>query len=415
MHLGKCLPQPCAAAAALQASMPKQGKLNPYTPHMKSLLLPIVALGLCLDASAKPTKGSGLPEGVKYNANIFYTGMKTKKKKVAGYRIPAIVTAKDGTLVAAIDERVPSLGDLVHSDDINIAVKLSRNNGKSWLKEKIIVDFPHGQSASDPSMIVNEKTGHIFLFYNFMDRKKEHNVYYLHYVVSKNNGKSWSKPVDITDQIAKPEWKNDFKFMTSGRGCYTTDGKMLHTLVNLKRGLFIFGSDDDGKTWYFIDTPIKPADESKIIELSDGRWMVNARVNGNTKKRYVHISSDKGKTWTSRPEPQLPDAACNGSIIRYSSKAAGDDKDRLIFSNANSTKRENLTVRISYDEGETWSAGKVIYPGSSAYSDLTKLDNGDIAVFFEKDGHKNNEVVVFDLDWLTDGKDKNVPTKKKKK
>ncbi len=373
---------------------------------IKSIALPLIALTLVASAHAK----SDLAKGIKYSNDIYYSGM---KEGVAGYRIPALITAKNGTLIAAIDERVPNLSDLKFSKDINISVRTSKNNGKTWSKAKVIVDFPHGRSASDPSFILDEKTGYIYLFYNYMDLDKEKDVYYLHYVVSKNNGTSWSKPVDITDSIAKPEWKNNFKFITSGRGCYTSDGKMLHTLVNLQKGVFIFGSDDHGKSWYVIDTPIKPADESKIIELDDGRWMVNARVNGSAKKRYVHISSDKGKTWTTRPEPQLPDAACNGSIIRYSSVSQGDDKNRLIFSNANSTKRENLTVRISYDEGETWSAGKVVYPGSAAYSDLSKLKNGDIALFFEKDGHKHNEVAVFSLEWLTDGKDKYVPKKKK--
>ena len=66
----------------------------------------------------------------------------------------------------------------------------------------------------------------------------------------------------------------------------------------------------------------------------------------------------------------------------------------------------NLNVRISYDEGKTWSEGKTIYPGSSAYSSLTVLKNGDLAVFFEKDEHTKNEFVSFSLKWLTDGKDK---------
>ncbi len=362
-----------------------------------------MALSLALSSYAKTDKDAGLAEGIKYHKNIFYSGM---KKGVNGYRIPALVTAKDGTLVAAIDERVPHNGDLVHSDDINIAVKLSKNNGKTWSKEKIIVDFPHGQSASDPSMILDEKTGHIYMFYNFMDRKKEHNVYYFHMVVSKNNGRTWSKPKDITDQISKPEWKKDFKFLTSGRGFYTSDGLMVHTLVRVGKDLYLFYSDDNGKSWKLMETPIKPADESKFIELSDGRWMVNSRVNGR-KDRTIHISEDKGKTWKTHYDSALLDPACNASIIRYSSKAAGDDKDRLIFSNANSTKRENLTVRISYDEGKTWSKGKTIYAGSSAYSTLTKLENGDIGVLFEKDDCKNHEFVAFDLEWLTDGEDKN--------
>ncbi len=65
-----------------------------------------------------------------------------------------------------------------------------------------------------------------------------------------------------------------------------------------------------------------------------------------------------------------------------------------------------MTVRISYDEGNTWSEGKTIYAGSSAYSSLTKCKNGDIGLFFEMDEHTKNTFVCFSLEWLTDGKDK---------
>ena len=65
-----------------------------------------------------------------------------------------------------------------------------------------------------------------------------------------------------------------------------------------------------------------------------------------------------------------------------------------------------MTVRVSYDEGKTWTEGKTIYPGGSAYSSLTLLENGDIGLFFEKDGYKENVFVSFSLKWLTDGKDK---------
>ena len=65
-----------------------------------------------------------------------------------------------------------------------------------------------------------------------------------------------------------------------------------------------------------------------------------------------------------------------------------------------------MTVRVSYDEGKTWTAGKTIYAGGSAYSSLTVLENGDIGLFFEQDGHKKNPFVSFSLKWLTDGKDK---------
>ena len=371
-----------------------------------SLLL-ITAIGL----SAQNEKYQ-IADGVISHQDLFNTSM---VQGVNCFRIPAIVTAPNGDLIAAIDERVPNCGDLNRSGDINIVVRRSADNGKTWSGIETVVNFPLGLSASDPSMIVDRDTKEIILFYNYMDYEKERDIYYLHVVKSKDNGKTWSKPEDITKQIAKPEWHKDFKFITSGRGIQTKDGKLLHTLVNLSKGLFIFGSDDHGKTWYFIDTPIKPADESKIIELADGTWMVNARVNTGG-MRYVHTSSDEGKTWNSRPEPKLIDPGCNASIIRYTAKADGYNKNRILFSNAKMEKgRMNLTIRVSYDEGQTWTEGKTIYGGGTAYSSLTILKNGDIGVFFEKDDYKENTFVSFSLKWLTDGKDKfKKPCKKRK-
>ena len=226
-----------------------------------------------------------------------------------------------------------------------------------------------------------------------------------HLFDSSDNGKTWSEPTDITSQIAKPVWHNDFKFITSGRGIQTKSGKLLHTMVNLNSGLHVFGSEDHGKTWYFIDTPIQPADESKIIELVDGALMINARVNGKG-LRYVHTSTDEGLTWETNPAPELIDPGCNASIIRYTSIEDGYKKNRLLFSNAQSEKgRVNMTVKISYDEGKTWSEGKTIYAGPSAYSSLTILKNGDIGLFFEQDEYSKNPFVSFSLDWLTDGTD----------
>ena len=373
----------------------------------------IVTLSFAFALSSTLFAQEKIADGVICSNDVFNT---TMEEGVSCYRIPAIVTAKNGDLIAAIDQRVLSCADLNGCKDINVIIRRSKDNGKTWGDIETVVDFPLGQSASDPSMIVDEKTGDIFMFYNFMDLDKERNIYYFHVVVSKNNGKTWGEPIDITSQISKPEWKKDFKFITSGRGIYTSDGRMLHTLVNLHNGLRLFGSDDHGKSWYVIDTPVKPADESKVVELADGRWMINSRVNGHG-KRHIHISSDQGNSWKSHADTQLIDPSCNGSIIRYTSKADGYDKNRLLFSNANSVKgRVNLTVRVSYDEGETWTDGKVIFPGGSAYSSLTVLKNGDIAVFFEKDHYKANEVTVFSLDWLTDGKDKYTkPSKRRRK
>ena len=341
--------------------------------------------------------------------NLFFT---QPGDDISCYRIPSIVTAPNGNLIAAIDQRVPNCGDLNRSKDINIVIRRSVDNGKSWSAIEKVIDYPLGQSASDPSMIVDKVTGAIFLFFNYMNLDTEKDVYYLQVIKSIDNGKTWSIPKDITSQITKPSWLNDFKFITSGRGIQTSTGKLVHSLVNLKNGLFLFGSDDHGETWHFIDTPIMPADESKIVELVDGTWMINSRVN-NKGFRFVHTSTDLGKTWLTQPDSNLVDPGCNASIIRYTSKKAGDDKNRLLFANADDkADRKNMTVKISYDEGKTWSKGKTIYAGSAAYSSMTVLVNGDIGLLFEKENYKENVFAKFSLNWLTDGKDKYTKLKK---
>jgi len=368
---------------------------------MKIIFFVLMAL-VSVIGNAQKNKKVALESEIEF-LNLFG---ERNKDGVSCYRIPAIVTAPNGDLIVAIDQRVPSCGDLQWSKDINIVIRRSEDNGDSWSEIEIIVDYPLGQSASDPSMIVDEVTDEVFLFFNYMDLDKEKNVYYLRVMKSSDNGKTWSSPVDITSQISMQAWHQDFKFITSGRGIQTRSGKLLHTLVNVDRGLFLFGSDDHGRTWFLIDTPLKPADESKVVELADGSWMVNSRVK-NSGLRYIHTSSDEGKTWVSKPDTSLIDPACNASIIRYTSVSGGSDKNRLLFSNAKSkNKRKNMTVRISYDEGKSWSVGKTIYAGESAYSSLTVLQNGDIGLIFEKDDHNENAFVHLTLDWLTDGKDK---------
>ena len=370
---------------------------------MKRTLLLGMLINLALLHSVAQNRNPELAEGLLEVNDLFNA---SANPDIACYRIPSIVTATNGDLVVAIDERVPSCEDLRGSRDINIVIRRSQDHGHSWSDIERVVDFPQGQSASDPSMIVDEITGEIILFYNYMDLDREKDIYCLHVVKSKDHGQSWSEPEDITSQIAKEEWRKDFKFITSGRGIQTSSGTLLHCMVNLDQGLHLFGSDNHGQSWYLIDTPIIPGDESKVVELADGRWMINSRASGKG-KRFVHVSSDHGLSWESRPEPELIDPGCNGSIIRYSSLKEGHSKNRLLFSNAKMKKgRQNMTVRVSYDEGLTWSEGKCIYPGSAAYSSMTVLENGHIGLIFEKDYYTENLFVSFSLDWLTDGQDR---------
>jgi sialidase-1 len=370
--------------------------VNPTT-----IKIPLLILLLSISATIKWTKAS---RKISQKPGDFYTMFSSGIRNSAScYRIPAMVSTPGGAVIAVADERVPSCGDLKVNDDINIVMRRSTDHGASWSQVETIVDYPPGQSASDPSMIVDKVTNEVFLFFNYMDLTNEKDVYYLKFIKSKDDGRTWSSPVDITRQITKAVWKMDFQFITSGRGIQTRSGQLLHTLVNLQRGLHLFASDDHGKHWYLINGELKPGDESKVVELLDGSWMVNSRMNGSG-YRYVHTSVDQGRTWITRIDSALIDPSCNASIIRYPSAMQGEHKNRLIFANAASSEhRINMTVRISYDEGTIWSEGKTVYEGSAAYSSLSILADGDVGLLFEKDQYGEIVFVKLPLAWLENG------------
>ncbi len=277
--------------------------------------------------------------------DIFISGTKNTHT----FRIPAIITAKNGDLIASCDARRNSSGDLIWVRDIDIVVRRSTDNGRTWGPMETVIDYGDksvGKPASDPSLILDRTTGEIFCFYNFMDQVKAPKEFRLHVQRSK----------------------------------------------------------DHGKTWHFIDTPIKPANESKVIELADESLMINSRLNGKG-FRGVHRSDDNGKSWSYEMDTSQVDPGCNGAVLRYTSVKDGYKKNRLLLVHSNSPRgRKNLVVKISYDEGKTWSKGKVIDPGPAAYSDITICKDGTIGVLYEP-GYKAIRFTRFTLEDLTEGQD----------
>lgn len=316
----------------------------------------------------------------------------SEDKGVSCYRIPAIAVTEDQTILVAVDERVPSCGDLKWSGNINIVLRRSIDHGVTWKEIERIIDFPEGISASDPSFVVDQETATIFLFYNYMDLINEPDIYRFQYIKSTDNGANWSTPIDITDQISHPDWKEDFMFITSGRGIQTKQGVLLHTLVHLEKGAFVFGSDDHGASWDLKSEALHPGDESKIVELNNGKWMVNSRVN-KAGLRYIHVSDDQGMSWNSVADYSLIDPSCNAALLKHSDGT-------LYFSNLNDpADRKNLVLRKSVDNGRTWEIIRTIYEGPAAYSTMELLKDGSIVIAVEKDDYNTiSFVLIKDID-----------------
>jgi sialidase-1 len=135
-----------------------------------------------------------------------------------------------------------------------------------------------------------------------------------------------------------------------------------------------------------------------VAELPDQRVFMTLRSLHGRQKRGHALSADHGYSW-SRIEfdDALPEPPAHGSILKITG-------NRLLFVNpASATAREMLTARISDDDGKTWPVSKVVYPGSSAYSDLAQTADGTILCLFEADRYSRLMLARFNLDWLLKG------------
>ena len=316
------------------------------------------------------------------------------------YRIPGIARLADGTLLAVFDGR-PEHGDSPAPN--SILMKTSTDDGATWSQVTVVAAGHPGAASekfgfSDPSLIVDKETGDIFVhsvyskeagFWNGRkgaddkDRKVQSSA--LH--VSKDNGKTWETRY-ITKDV-KPENALGH-FATSGHGIQISQGAHKGRLVQQMIGriegpssgqvrvsAWSAYSDDHGKTWTH-GTPVGSLmDENKVVELTDGTLMMNSRAHNTYNARWVAYSHDGGETWS---EPELDetllDPRNNASIITIGEK-------ELLFSNANSTKRENGSIRYSCDDGKTWPVVRSYWTGYHAYSDLVDLGDGDFGVLFE--------------------------------
>jgi sialidase-1 len=311
-------------------------------------------------------------------------------------------------------------------------MRRSHDQGNTWDDFRIIVDAGE-QVADNPTLICDQITGHIHLLYQVGYASCFH-------IVSEDEGVNWSKPIEITDVFDKYRTVDNYHWKViavgPGHGIQLANGRFIVPVwlatdhshrPSISSTIF---SDNQGKTWHrgevvLSNTKEMPnPSESVAIELADGRVVLNSRCESERFRRVVCFSRDGASGWTQpRFQEDLFDPVCMASLIRLS-KANPDDKNRILFSNPNSEhtsilangkrERSNLTIRLSYDEGETWPVARQLVAGSSGYSDLAVGKNGLVYCLFEnqnldKDAMKfvplKIAIARFNLPWISHGKD----------
>lgn len=331
------------------------------------------------------------------------------------YRIPAIVTAGDGSLVAASDKR--KYNDMDLPEDIDILVNRSTDGGRTWSKPYTLAEGTGvGHGFGDCALVrTNEEGGLLAVFVGGVGfwQSRPDNPLCTYLCRSHDNGQSWSKPEDITHFILGPDcvipahrswWSS---FFASGAGLRTSSGRIMFAAAVREDSLwrannYVFYSDDNGETWQCSERASVGGDEAKLVELSDGRILLSIRTNG---QRWYNISDDGGVTWHASTSvwTDIEAPACNGDILRCT---APDGRTLLLHSLPYGKERKDVSVFVSFDEGKTWPLRRTIVPYPSAYSSLCQLPDGTIGLYVEEaynDGVNYSMVFYnFSIDWLLD-------------
>lgn len=324
------------------------------------------------------------------------------------YRIPGLVTSNRGTLLAVYDVRYNSSKDL--QEHIDIGLSRSTDCGQTWEKMRLPLSMgeegglPSAQNGiGDPSILVDRSTGTIWIvaawahamgnrtcWWNSMPGMDKNHTAQLVMTRSDDDGRTWSAPINITEQVKKEEWY--FLLQGPGRGITTADGTIVFPIqyIDSERipNAGIMYSTDHGESWTIHSPARSNTTEAQVAQLPDGSLMLNMRDNRGG-SRAVATTTDMGATWTEHPSSRsaLREPVCMASLIAV----AADDNvlglPLLIFCNPDSDKNRNrMTIKVSTDNGITWHTENQIMIDEGegwGYSCLSMIDSERVGVLYE--------------------------------
>ena len=336
------------------------------------------------------------------------------------YRIPAMVTTRNGTILAFCEGRKHSRSDY---GVIDIVLRRSPDGGDTWEEMQVLVAEPN-MTCGNPCPVVDRSSGTILLPFcrNLGDvgeglivqGKGPRTVWLTH---SLDDGLTWAEPVEISTEAKDPSWT--WYATGPGHGIQLASGRLVIPCDHMEGVDFsrddpqhshVICSDDHGASWRIGGVVQEGTNECSVVEALGGGLYVNCRNasgTGRTHRAYAW-SSDQGRTFPNlRWDETLVEPICQATLVRFT-VARDYGRNRVLFANPASTERERMTVRLSYDECRTWPAARMLYHGPSAYSDLAIAPDMTICCLYERGVEHPYETLTlarFNLEWLAEGED----------
>jgi sialidase-1 len=334
------------------------------------------------------------------------------------YRIPALAVTQKGTILAFCEGRKHSRSD---AGKIDLMLKRSFDGGNSWGPMQLLV-AQEAMTCGNPAPVVDEPSGTIWLPFcknlaegheGLITEGKAPRTVWI--TGSVDDGQTWAEPKEITHQVKGPTWT----WYATGpcHGIQLHNGRLLIPCDHRVGKHFdrqdpyhshVIFSDDHGASWRIGGIVEVGTNECAAVQTTTGDIYINCRNYLGEKRRAYAWSQDNGETFSARQwDDTLVEPICQASVIRFTDEVQ-HDKNRILFSNPASTEREKLTVRLSYDECQTWPVSKLLHEGPSAYSDLAIAPDMTICCLYERGTEHCYEKITFarfDVEWLTEKAD----------
>ncbi len=326
----------------------------------------------------------------------------------AAYRIPGLATSNKGTLLAVYDVRYNNSVDL--QEYVDVGINRSTDGGQTWEAMRIVMQFdefeglPKAQNGvGDPAILVDKNTGTIWVvaawthgmgngraWFNSQQGMDVEHTAQLVLAKSDDDGKTWSKPINITSQVKDPSWY--FLLQGPGNGITMDDGTLVFATQYIGADRIpnagIMYSKDHGKTWQMHNHARTNTTEAQVAEVEPGVLMLNMRDNRGG-SRAVYTTTDLGKTWKEHESSRtaLQEPVCMASLIKVKAKDNVLGKDLLLFSNPNTLKdRKDITIKVSLDGGLTWHESNQFLLDEDhgwGYSCLSMIDKETVGIIYE--------------------------------
>jgi len=378
-------------------------QMNPGTPLDTKVTAELTSV--TLDGKEVPIKMVS-PDGIEHRMGV---GVRhAGDDNSAAFRIPGLVTTNKGTLLGVYDVRYNSSVDL--QEHVDIGLSRSTDGGKTWEKMRLPLAFgetgglPAAQNGvGDPSILVDTKTNTIWIVAAWTHGMGNQRAWWSSHpgmdmnhtaqlVMSKStdDGKTWSEPINVTEQVKDASWY--FLLQGPGRGITMSDGTLVFPIQYIGADRIpnagIMYSKDGGKTWKIHNHARTNTTEAQVAEVEPGVLMLNMRDNRGG-SRAVYTTTDLGETWKEHESSRtaLKEPVCMASLISVKAKDNVLKKDILIFSNPNSTQnRNNITIKVSLDGGQTWLPEHQVLLDEGhgwGYSCLSMVDKETVGILYE--------------------------------